>query len=201
MSTSPTPPNSAGKALPAYSHRPDEIDVPGLPVKPCRFVVKLQYRGQPFASIPVEVSTVEADNAREFDQVRSDAMQLVGLPSTRPVPCMALPWQIAQKLHACTAPMPDGRTNDRAHDLVDLQILETLLNGSSFEPTCRACAAVFEARAQQAWPPQVVAQPHWMPIYARALDGLEHLALAPTVAEAVDRVQRFVNRINAVSRY
>lgn len=176
---------------------PEDIEVPGLPVKPCRFVVKLKYRGQPFASIPVEVSTVEADNATVFDAVSSDALQLIGLPATHPVPCMTLPWQIAQKLHACTAPMPDGRTNDRAHDLVDLQVLEALVHDSSLERVSAACAAIFEARAQQTWPPQVVAQPHWKPIYARALDGIEHLELAPTIADAVDRVQRFVDRIDA----
>lgn len=95
---------------------PEVIDIPGLPVPPRRFVVKLKYRHQPFASVPVEVSTIEAGNANSFDHVRSDALRLLGLPDTGPVPCMTLPWQIAQKLHACTAAMPDGRTNDRAHD-------------------------------------------------------------------------------------
>lgn len=39
---------------------PEEIDVPGMPVKPRRFTAKLNYRGKPFASVPIEVSTVEA---------------------------------------------------------------------------------------------------------------------------------------------
>jgi Nucleotidyl transferase AbiEii toxin, Type IV TA system len=42
---------------------PEEIDVPGMPVKPRRFTAKLGYRGKPFASVPIEVSTVEAGNA------------------------------------------------------------------------------------------------------------------------------------------
>lgn len=130
-----------------------------------------------------------------FDEVNSEALQLVGLPTTRPVPCMTLPWQIAQKLHACTVPMPDGRTNDRAHDLVDLQILEALLDDSSLKAVRAACVAVFEARAQHPWPPAITVQSHWSPIYTRALEGLDHLDLAPAVADAIDRVQRFVNRI------
>ncbi|MGH3546064.1 MAG: nucleotidyl transferase AbiEii/AbiGii toxin family protein [Mycobacteriales bacterium] len=41
---------------------PEEIDVPGLPVKPRRFIAKLSYHSQPFASVPIEVSMVEAGN-------------------------------------------------------------------------------------------------------------------------------------------
>lgn len=176
---------------------PEVIDIPGLPVPPRRFVVKLKYRHQPFASVPVEVSTIEAGNANSFDHVSSDALRLLGLPDTGPVPCMTLPWQIAQKLHACTAAMPDGRTNDRAHDLVDLQILEALLDHSSLAAVREACIAVFDARAQQSWPPQIVAPPHWTRIYTRALDGLEHLDLAANVADGAHRVQQLVDRIAA----
>ncbi|HZK36808.1 MAG TPA: nucleotidyl transferase AbiEii/AbiGii toxin family protein [Aeromicrobium sp.] len=108
---------------------------------------------------------------------------------------MTLPWQIAQKLHAVTE-VPEGpRTNDRAHDLVDLQLLEALLVDEPLTKTRAASVAVFNARAKHVWPPIVRAQPHWSPIYRRALDGLNHLQLAPTVEEAVERVQAFVDRI------
>jgi hypothetical protein len=60
-----------------------------------------------------------------------------------------------------------------------------------------ACLAVFEARAKHAWPPEVVAQPHWGPIYLRALEGLEDLGLAPTAEQATERVQAFVDRIDS----
>jgi hypothetical protein len=95
-----------------------------MPVKPRRFTAKLSYRGQPFASVPIEVSTVEAGNADHFDTLTSDALGLVGVPATVAVPCMTLPWQIAQKLHAATAVLENPKVNDRAHDLVDLQLLE-----------------------------------------------------------------------------
>ena len=47
---------------------------------------------------------------------------------------MTLPWQIAQKLHAVTAELDGGRVNDRAHDLVDLQILEALVFAEPMGP-------------------------------------------------------------------
>ncbi|WP_261899808.1 nucleotidyl transferase AbiEii/AbiGii toxin family protein [Mycobacterium marinum] len=178
---------------------PEEIDVPGMPLRPRRFTAKLSYRGQPFASVPIEVSTVEAGNADQFDTITSDALGLVGVPAAVAVPCMTIPWQIAQKLHAVTAALETPRVNDRAHDLVDLQLLEGLLPDADLLPTRSACIAVFEARAQHPWPPRVAALPHWPPIYSGALEGLDHLELAATVEQAVRTVQRFVERIDAAT--
>jgi Nucleotidyl transferase AbiEii toxin, Type IV TA system len=175
---------------------PEEIDVPGMPVKPRRFTSKLSYRGQPFASVPIEVSNVEAGNADQFDTLTSDALGLVGVPAAVAVPCMTIPWQIAQKLHAVTAVLEAPRVNDRAHDLVDLQLLEGLLPDTDLVPTRSACIAVFEARAQHPWPPRVAALPHWPPIYSGALEGLDHLELVATVEEAAKAMRRFVERID-----
>lgn len=175
---------------------PKEIDVPGMPVKPRRFVAKLSYLGQPFASVPIEVSMVEAGNAERFDAVCSDVLTLVGVPVAVTVPCMTVPWQIAQKLHACTAAMTPPTTNDRAHDLVDLQLLEALLADADLEDARIACVAVFEARGEHSWPPTVKAHPHWAVIYERALEGLDHIDLAATMADAAERVQRFIARID-----
>lgn len=175
---------------------PEEIEVPGLLVKPRRFVGRLSYHGQPFASVPIEVSTVEAGNAEQFDPVDSDALALVGMPITVTVPCMTVPWQIAQKLHACSAILPAPKTNDRAHDLVDLQLLEILLADADLHQTRRSCVAVFEARAQQTWPPMIPALPHWPMIYQRAREELDQIDLASTAEEAAGRVQRFVDRID-----
>lgn len=175
---------------------PEEIDVPGLAVKPRRFVAKLSYHRQPFASVPIEVSMVEAGNTERFDAVSSDALALVGVPVEVTVPCMTVPWQIAQKLHACTAVMTPPRTNDRAHDLVDLQLLEMLLANSDLADTRVACVAVFEGRAEHPWPPTIQALPHWPAIYDRAREGLDHLNLAETAAEAAARAQLFVSRID-----
>lgn len=176
---------------------PEEIEVPGMPVKPRRFTAKLNYRGKPFASVPIEVSTVEAGNADQFDTLTSDALGLVGVPAAVSVPCMTVPWQIAQKLHAVTAVLEAPKVNDRAHDLVDLQLLEGLLPDADLAATRSACIAVFETRAQHPWPPNVATLPHWPPIYSGALEGLGHLELAATVEAAAEAVRRFVERIDA----
>jgi hypothetical protein len=178
---------------------PEEIEIPGLPITPRRFIAKLSYRGKPFASVPIEVSAVEAGNADEFDALASDALGLVGVTADVTVPCMTLPWQIAQKVHAVSTVLPQPKINDRAHDLVDLQLLEVLIADVDLSDTRSACCAVFEARAQHSWPPAVVVMPHWPSIYIRALEGLGHLDLAKTVEAAAERVQQFVNRIDAAT--
>ncbi|MDP4014759.1 MAG: nucleotidyl transferase AbiEii/AbiGii toxin family protein [Candidatus Nanopelagicales bacterium] len=177
--------------------QPVPFQVPGEIVNPYRFTAKLSYHGKPFASVPVEVSAVEAGNADRYDKITSEALTLIGIPASDAVPCMTLPWQVAQKIHACTELLELPRSNDRAHDLVDLQLLEALLMDESLAETRSASVDVFAARGKQAWPPRVVAQPHWGPIYARALEGLDQLELAPTVEEGVGRVQAFVNQIDA----
>lgn len=178
---------------------PEEIDVPVLPIKPRRFMTKLSYRGQPFASVPIEVSTVEAGNADQFDTLTSEALDLVGVAADVTVACMTLPWQVAQKLHAVTAVLQAPKVNDRAHDLVDLQLLEVLLTDDDLVSTRRACIAVFETRAQHVWPPTIAALPHWPAIYSRAMEGLDHLEISKTVDVAAERVQRFVERIDAAN--
>lgn len=177
---------------------PEEFEVPGVLANPHRFVAKISYRGASFASVPIEVSSIEAGNADHYDALASEAMGLVGLPPAEAVPCMTVPWQIAQKLHACTEPMSKPRLNDRAHDLVDLQILEALLPDELLGDARAACIAVFQTRAKQAWPPAITPEQHWAPIYRAALEGLEELGLASTVDDAAERVQDFVDRIERV---
>lgn len=176
--------------------QPIAFDVPGLGSRAHRFMAKLSYMARPFVSVPIEVSPVEAGNAESYDLVGSEAFALVGLPKACAVPCMTLPWQIAQKVHACTDPVEPPRTNDRAHDLVDLQILEALVSSETLSTTRVACLAVFDARESHSWPPILVAPEHWPAIYDRALEGLDGLGLAPNLSAAVGRVQAFIHRID-----
>ncbi len=176
------------------------FEVPGLVSNPHRFTAKLSYQGKPFVSVPIEASPIEAGNADGYDRITSEALTLVGLPNSAAVPCMTLPWQIAQKIHACSAAVEPPRSNDRAHDLVDLQLLEAIVADEPLGETRSACVAVFEARAKHDWPPRLTAPPHWGPIYSRALEGLDDLGLASTIGEALERVQALIDNIEAGGR-
>lgn len=175
---------------------PEVIEVPGLAVKPRRFTVKLRYQGAPFVSVPVEVSPEEAGNTDDADWTHSPAFALIGLPVSQSIPCMTIPWQIAQKLHAVTAKLTDGRTNDRAHDLVDLQILQALIADESLVPVRQACVEVFAGRRQQAWPPTVTVLDHWPRIYTEALSSVESLGLAHDAEQAAMVVNLFIQQVD-----
>ena len=139
---------------------------------------------------------VEAGNTETFDPVSSDALALIGVPIEVTVPCMTMPWQIAQKLHACTRDAAArGPTIARTISSTCNCWRCCSLTATS-QDTRVACVAVFEARAEHPWPPTIEAHPHWAAIYDRAREGLDHIDLAETVAEAADRVQRFVARID-----
>ncbi len=90
-------------------------------------------------------------------------------------------FQIAQKLHAVSDPHePPDSINDRARDVVDLLLLRDLAaaTGSPALAEVRsACAAIFQARAEEAqqlglparmWPPAVTGHVHWGHDYKRA---------------------------------
>ena len=54
---------------------PESIDVPGLIIKPRRFMVKLEYQSAPFVSVPVEVSPQEAGNTDEVVRSRGTRVE------------------------------------------------------------------------------------------------------------------------------
>lgn len=101
---------------------------------------------------------------------------------------MKLVYQIAQKLHAVSSP-----GNERAHDLIDLQIAVT---GSEIDyaEARVVCARLFNYRREQAWPPKIVRGKDWDSLYAAQAYGLSVL---PTVDEAVVWVNALIEQIDS----
>lgn len=172
---------------------PSPIGVPtGYVMQP--FDVRLAYRGQSWCTVKFELGHDEIGDGDEPEyRIADDLVDLfteVGLPVPRPVPVMRADHQIAQKLHAASAP-----GSDRAHDLVDLQLLETGedLDLSKVATTCRR---LFTYRQQQQWPPTLTAGAGWDDLYVAAADGLDVLA---SIGEAVVWVNAFVHRIAAAN--
>lgn len=156
------------------------------------FEVRLDYRGRSWCTVKFELGHNEIGDADEPDyRLASDLAELfleVGLEAPRPVPVLRADHQIAQKLHAISA---DG--SERAHDLVDLQLLD---KGEDLDLVlaASACVRLFDYRRQQAWPPTIVAGDRWDTLYAEAAEGVDVL---PTVDEAVAWGNRFIQHITA----
>lgn len=154
------------------------------------FEVKLDYRGKSWCTVKFELGHNEIGDADMPEyRLATDLAELfteLGFESPHPIPVMRTDHQIAQKLHALSS---EG--SERAHDLVDLQLLE---KGEDVDLalTRATCARLFEYRRQQSWPPRIVSGEHWDTLYSEAADGLNVL---PGVEEAVPWVNEPIDRI------
>jgi hypothetical protein len=118
--------------------------------------VSIEYLGRPWATVDVDLGSATAD--AQTESVPPIALQDLGLRAARAVPCLALPEQIAQKLHALTEPAPRGRPNPRARDVLDILLLIERLD---LDPTSIrvACEHIFAQRATHDWPIDAFAFP------------------------------------------
>lgn len=157
-----------------------------------RIEVQVQYRGRPWATVQMEVS---AGNGGWIEAERVPATDLseLGLDGPEFIHCLSTRFQIAQKIHAVTAPAREGRRNERYRDLVDLWLLRAL--GTDLALVRQACEDVFRSRAMHAWPPEIHVPDHWADPFAR-LAGEVGLPTAD-VNEAAEALRAYVAEIAA----
>ncbi len=163
------------------------------------FKLVLSYHGSEWKTrVTFELGHDEIGSTANPDVVMCDQMRTtfaqIGLPDPQPVPVLPVPHQVAQKLHACTAFGRDG-TNERAHDLVDLQLLDhdhdLGVDATEAAPVARR---LFAARQSHAWPPTVQVHPRWEELYAEAAEGL---GVLPTAHDAVVWANDLIARVDA----
>ncbi len=154
--------------------------------------IKLAYRTKPVVTVQMEVAAVEGGMGSEIDQVPAKSLDHVGLSGPATVPCVAIRWQIAQKLHACTEVLPD-RENDRFRDLLDLQLLAGLVTDDGWLAVRSACVEVFAGRAKHSWPPDVTVYESWELGYRALAEETGFSVL--DIAEAADEVRQLITRI------
>lgn len=156
------------------------------------FSVKLSYNGKPWMTVDLEVGHNEIGDADEPDFVSPEdanaVLEGLGFPPLGPVPVMPLRHQIAQKLHAASAP-----GSMRAHDLIDLQLLDKAY-GSDYSDVRETCTRLFAYRKMQAWPPTVEGNEEWATAYADQLPSDE---LIPNVGDAITWANSLIRRIDA----
>jgi predicted nucleotidyltransferase component of viral defense system len=170
--------------------RPEVIDVAGLAHRPYRFKIQLSYVGRSFTTIPVEVAMAEGDALSAVDLIPGPDLRSLGISSVEPLPCLSVEHQTAQKLHACSQPDTDTHVNDRARDLVDLQLLEREIR-ERLVATAEACRTTFQLRAAHQWPPDLAVRAGWSRIYAGAAKNVTDVA--SSIEDAVTIVQRLVD--------
>jgi len=176
---------------------PIQAPVPSA-YRPYRLDLKLDFEGRSFDTVQLEAAIEEAGGIQTTDMIVSadgaEIFEAVGLPAPRPVTVLTLPMQVAQKLHACTAADTDDWTNDRAHDLVDLQLIDLDLRERRFPEVRAACERLFQARTGHDWPPTVTARQGWSARYSEERAQVE-ADVCSDLDQAVAWANEFIARI------
>lgn len=139
------------------------------------FEIALAYRGRHWLTVEFELGRDEVGSTLVAEpRMAGDIVALfreLGLPDPAPVPVMDVAHQIAQKLHACTSINAKSGENERAHDLVDLQLL---VQEAEFDlaRTVTVARRLFASRQKQSWPPRVRKFSKWPEIYEKERQGL-----------------------------
>lgn len=182
-----------GKLVDVEPPSPPNVPKPYLMMP---YDIKLQYLGRAWMTVRIEVGHNEIGDAddceRELPEDIADAFVALGFPRPEKIPVMKLAHQVAQKLHAIS-----GVGSDRAHDLVDLQLinLHSALDLAEVKATCER---LFAYRREQAWPPKLVKGPNWADIYKDARDTLrESSSILKTVDEAIRWTTDLIKKIDA----
>ena len=162
------------------------------------FSIRLAFRGRHWLTDAFELGHDEIGSTKHHDlRIADDLITLfesLGLETRAPIPVLALDHQIAQKLHASTYVNPKTGQNERAHDLVDLQILEQE-RAIDMAAVAATAERLFAARQERAWPPTVVQYDRWETIYTEAATGLD---VIDNVTHAITWANDFIAR--AVTR-
>lgn len=122
-----------------------------------RVNVAVSYRTRAWQTIEVDLGPAKTCGI-DLVEPRIQGLLELGLAVTSPVRCLGLAEQVAQKLHACTAPYSTGR----ARDVLDILMIEMFI-GLDYRRTSAAAQQVFAERATHAFPPVFSMPPEWRP--------------------------------------
>jgi len=182
-----------------FTGKVTEVEPPAPPNVPKPYLmmpydIKLQYLGRAWMTVRIEIGHNEIGDADAFEMELPEdiaaAFVALGFPSPAKMPVMKLSYQIAQKLHAVS-----GTGSDRAHDLIDLQLMATH-SKLDFADIKATCERLFGYRREQAWPPTLVKGANWDSVYAKARETLrDDASILATVDEAVAWANDLIDRI------
>ena len=176
-----------------------DVEPPSPPNVPKSYLmmpydIKLQYLGKSWMTVRIEVGHNEIGDADAFETMLPDdiaaAFVDLGFPKPNEIPVMKLSYQVAQKLHAVS-----GINSDRAHDLIDLQLIDKYSILDLIDVRSK-CERLFKYRCEQAWPPVIIKGDQWSSVYNEAYTTLRKSEkVFSAVDDAIEWVNEFVNRI------
>ena len=184
-----------GKLIDVEPPSPPNVPKPYLMMP---YDIKLQYRGRAWMTVRIEIGHNEIGDADAFETSLPEdiaaAFVALGFPRPTEIPVMKLSYQVAQKLHAVS-----GNESDRAHDLIDLQLM-SILSTLDYAEIKSTCERLFKYRREQPWPPTIVKGDKWEDIYNEARETLrDSTSILATVDEAVAWANDLIGKIDTAN--
>ena len=187
-----------------------EIRVPGKIVNPRQFEMSLSLKGRTWRKIVVELSPDEGKAGEHIEEFPSPTLSGFGLPTPNELAGLAMSYQLAQKVHAASAPHnPPEYVNYRARDVVDIILIKDLAASSgnpSSEDMRVAIEDIFSAREAEArkakriphvLPATIIAYPHWVSDYDSAAHAV---GLDMGMDEAVEMANDWIAEVISLSK-
>ncbi|WP_139418010.1 nucleotidyl transferase AbiEii/AbiGii toxin family protein [Agromyces laixinhei] len=180
------------------------INAPRI-VKPRRFDVLLALRGITWRRVQVEVAFDDGQIREHSDRIAAPSTDFFGIQTPDALVGIAMAYQVAQKLHACTDPHePPTFVNDRVRDLVDLLSIKHAYypTPGSLDVVRKAAIDVFQARAVEAtqigrhprsWPPTIVTNPLWANTFETPA---EQAGVSSTLDELIIELNEWITAID-----
>ena len=182
----------SGKLVDVEPPAPPNVPKPYLMMP---YDIKLQYCGRAWMTVRIEIGHNEIGDADAFEMKLPEDIAAVfvalGFPRPAEIPVMKLSYQIAQKLHAVS-----GKDSDRAHDLIDLQLMaiHSELDYADIQSTCKR---LFSYRREQTWPPIITKGEKWGQVYSEARETLrDATSILASVDEAVAWANELIRKID-----
>lgn len=182
----------SGKLVDVEPPAPPNVPKPYLMMP---YDIKLQYCGRAWMTVRIEIGHNEIGDADAFEMKLPEDIAAVfvalGFPRPAEIPVMKLSYQIAQKLHAVS-----GKDSDRAHDLIDLQLMaiHSELDYADIQSTCKR---LFSYRREQTWPPIIAKGEKWEQVYSEARETLrDATSILASVDEAVAWANELIRKID-----
>jgi hypothetical protein len=123
-----------------------------------RVDVAIQHRTRAWQTVEVDLGPTSTTTV-DLVEPMIVGLHEMGVPVTSPIRCITLSEQVAQKLHACTAP---NTSSTRARDVLDILLIETL-GQLDYAAALVAARRVFHERGTHNFPPDLVIPLLWRP--------------------------------------